>query len=159
MFDRPAKIEKLSLAPYARVLVVADVHGNLPYLRGVLSLAGFGKDDLVIFDGDFLEKGEQSLETLRFVMRLCAEDIELGCDEAVVQHLGETGRRDYAELLLRTAGDGRGFTSCLSASARSLRYRLRCVVKPARKWDGCLLPALAAFLLVVSYGLLSFVPG
>ena len=73
MFDRPAKIEKLSLAPYARVLVVADVHGNLPYLRGVLSLAGFGKDDLVIFDGDFLEKGEQSLETLRFVMRLCAE--------------------------------------------------------------------------------------
>ena len=73
MFDRPAKIEYLSLAPARRVLVVADVHGNLPYLRGVLELASFGGDDLVIFDGDFLEKGPQSLETLRFVMALCAE--------------------------------------------------------------------------------------
>lgn len=42
---------------------------------------------------------------------------------------------------------------------RSLRYRLRCVVNPVRKWDGCLLPALTGFLLVMSYGLLSFVPG
>ena len=95
---------------------------------------------------------------LWLAMRLCAEDIELGCDEAVVQHLDETGRRHYAELLLRTAGDGRGFTTCLSASARSLRCRLRCVMKPVKKWDGCPLPALAAFLLVLSYGLLSFVP-
>ncbi|MBR2582027.1 MAG: metallophosphoesterase [Oscillospiraceae bacterium] len=73
MFDRPAKIEQLSIAPGRRVLVIADVHGNLPYLRGVLELAGFGEDDLVIFDGDFLEKGEQSLDTLRFIMALCAE--------------------------------------------------------------------------------------
>ena len=87
------------------------------------------------------------------------EDIELGCDEAVVQHMDGAGRRDYAELLLRTAGDGRGFTSCLSASARSMRCRMRCVMNPVRKWDGCLLPALTTFLLVVSYGLLSFVPG
>ena len=73
MFDKAAKIEYLPISPERRVLVIADVHGNLPYLRGVLELAGFGGDDLVIFDGDFLEKGEQSLETLRFVMRLCAE--------------------------------------------------------------------------------------
>ena len=96
---------------------------------------------------------------LWLAMRLCAEDIELGCDEAVVQHMDGAGRRDYAELLLRTAGDGRGFTSCLSASARSLRCRMRCVMNPVRKWDGCLLPALTGFLLVMSYGLLSFVPG
>ena len=73
MFDRPAKIESLSIAPGRRVLVIADVHGNLPYLRGVLELSGFGGDDLVIFDGDFLEKGEESLGTLRLVMRLCSE--------------------------------------------------------------------------------------
>ena len=96
---------------------------------------------------------------LWLAMRLCAEDIELGCDEAVVQRLDGTQRRDYAELLLRTAGDGRGFTSCLSASARSLRYRLRCVMTPGRKRDGSLLTGLACFLLIVSYGLLSFVPG
>ena len=73
MSDRPARIESLSLAPERRVLVIADVHGNLPYLRGVLDTARFGGDDLVIFDGDFLEKGEESLATLRFVMKLCAE--------------------------------------------------------------------------------------
>ena len=73
MFKHPAKIEHLSIAPERRVLVIADVHGNLPYLRGVLDISGFGGDDLVIFDGDFLEKGEQSLETLRLVMRLCSE--------------------------------------------------------------------------------------
>ncbi len=72
MFEKKAKIERLSIAPERRVLVIADVHGNLPYLRGVLDRAAFGGDDLVIFDGDFLEKGEQSLETLRFVMALCA---------------------------------------------------------------------------------------
>ncbi len=73
MFDYPARIEQLHIDPARRVLVIADVHGNLPYLRGVLEKAAFGGDDLVIFDGDFLEKGEQSLETLRFVMALCAE--------------------------------------------------------------------------------------
>ena len=73
MYDHPARIETLSLAPYRRVLVISDVHGNLPYLRGLLDKLRFGAGDLVIFDGDFLEKGEQSLETLRFVMALCAE--------------------------------------------------------------------------------------
>ena len=73
MFNQPAKIEQLTIEPGRRVLVIADVHGNLPYLNGVLSVSGFGGDDLAVFDGDFLEKGEQSLETLRLVMRLCAE--------------------------------------------------------------------------------------
>ena len=73
MFDSPARIEKLHIEPGRRVLAVSDVHGCLPYLRGLLEKARFGGDDLLIFDGDFLEKGEQSLGTLRCVMRLCAE--------------------------------------------------------------------------------------
>ena len=72
MFDRTPRIEYASLAPGRRTIVAADVHGNLPYLRGLLDELRFGGDDLLIFDGDFLEKGEQSLETLRFVMALCA---------------------------------------------------------------------------------------
>lgn len=72
MSERKARIEHLSVAPGRRILVIADVHGNLPYLHGVLDKAGFGGDDLVIFNGDFLEKGEHSLETLRYVMALCA---------------------------------------------------------------------------------------
>ena len=82
MFDYPARIEQLHIDPARRVLVIADVHGNLPYLRGVLEKAAFGGDDLVIFDGDFLEKGEQSLETLRFVMALCAASGLSACTPA-----------------------------------------------------------------------------
>ena len=49
-------------------------------------------------------------------MKKSSEDLELSCDEAVVVSLNEGERRRYAELILRTAGDGRGFTTCLSAS-------------------------------------------
>ena len=54
MFDKRAKIENLPLDEARRVLVIADVHGNLPYLRGVLEMASVGGDDLVIFDVDVL---------------------------------------------------------------------------------------------------------
>ena len=72
MPEKKPRIERLSPAPGQRILVVSDVHGNLPYLRGALDRAHFGGDDLLIFDGDFLEKGEQSLDTLHAVMELCA---------------------------------------------------------------------------------------
>ena len=66
-------------------------------------------------------------------MRRSADDIELSCDEAVTLGAGEAERRRYADLILSSAGDGRGFTTCLSARASSLRYRLRHVMKPAAK--------------------------
>ena len=71
--DPPARVERLALDACRRVIVISDVHGNLAYLTALLDRLRPGEDELVIFDGDFLEKGEQSLETLRLVMRLCAE--------------------------------------------------------------------------------------
>ena len=85
MPEKKPRIERLSPAPGQRILVVSDVHGNLPYLRGALDRAHFGGDDLLIFDGDFLEKGEQSLDTLHAVMELCAAGRAMAvcgnCDE------------------------------------------------------------------------------
>lgn len=52
-------------------------------------------------------------------------DLELACDEIVLKNADGTERRRYAELLLSTAGEPRGYTTCLSASAKTLRYRLR----------------------------------
>ena len=72
MPERRAKIEALALEPGRRVLVLSDVHGNVPYLEGVLRRAGFCDADELIIDGDFLEKGEESLRMLRIVMALCA---------------------------------------------------------------------------------------
>lgn len=81
-----------------------------------------------------------------------AEDLELSCDEAVTASLGEGERRRYADLILRTAGDGRGFTTCLSASASALRYRLKSIVQPVRKHSGAVLVGAAAGLLVLLSG-------
>ena len=55
MHDDPARVERLDLAPGRRILVISDIHGNLPYLKGALARAGFSAGDELIFDGDFLE--------------------------------------------------------------------------------------------------------
>lgn len=85
-------------------------------------------------------------------MKRSAEDLELSCDETVLLEAGEEIRRQYADLLLRTAGDERGFTSCLSASADALHYRLKSVVSPVKKPSGALAVALSFFLLCISCG-------
>ena len=91
--------------------------------------------------------------------RKSAEDLELSCDEAVLTGCGEAERQQYARLLLNTAGDGRGFTTCLSAAASSLRYRLKNAVKPAKKTSGALLVGLVFFGLSMSCGYVSLAYG
>jgi len=65
-----ARVQYLSLPPERRTLAVSDIHGNLPYLRALLDKTGFSQRDILLVLGDFVEKGEQSLETLRFLMEL-----------------------------------------------------------------------------------------
>lgn len=96
---------------------------------------------------------------LWLAMRRAAEDAELSCDETVMAGAGEAERRLYAELILSTAGDARGFSTCLSASARGLRYRLRSIVKPENKRSGIMLLSLLSFLLVASCGLICVAVG
>ena len=42
--------------------MISDIHANIPYFEGVLKLAQFSDDDILIIDGDFLEKGPESLK-------------------------------------------------------------------------------------------------
>lgn len=83
--------------------------------------------------------------------RAC-EDLELSCDERVVENLSEEGRRQYASLLLDNASDGRGFTTCLSASAGSLRYRLNRSLRKSNRASGIVLLTLTLFLCILFYG-------
>ena len=71
MDEHMARVLPLRMAPGRRILVVSDIHGNLPYLKGLLDKVGFSDADELIIDGDFLEKGAESLNTLRFLMALC----------------------------------------------------------------------------------------
>ena len=66
-----AKISRPALPEGRRILAISDVHGNLPYLQGLLQKLRFSTDDVLVFVGDIIEKGPQSLQTLRFIMRLC----------------------------------------------------------------------------------------
>lgn len=85
-------------------------------------------------------------------MRQGAEDLELSCDQEVLDWTDETGRQEYARLLLRTAGEQAGFTTCLSASASSLRRRLRRALHPGQRHICGLLVGLTAFALFLTVG-------
>ena len=67
---RPPRIERAEFSPERRVLAVSDVHGNLPYLKGLLEKVRFSADDILVIAGDLLEKGRYSLDTLRYVTAL-----------------------------------------------------------------------------------------
>lgn len=70
LYDRAGIVKRLRLPENKRILVISDIHGNLEYLKGVLAKANFSADDELIIDGDFLEKGSDSLGTLRYIMEL-----------------------------------------------------------------------------------------
>lgn len=67
-----------------------------------------------------------------------AEDLELCCDELATNELTEEHRKNYAGLLLSNAGTAKGFTTCLSASASGLRYRMAQVLHPQKRRAGFL---------------------
>ena len=85
-------------------------------------------------------------------MRKSADDIELSCDETVLLNTDDTARKQYANLLLDTAGDERGFTTCLSATAKAMRYRLQSITKYSKRRSGALIVGAAFFLLCSTCG-------
>ena len=81
-----------------------------------------------------------------------SDDLELSCDEVVLAGQDERRRRDYARLLLQSAAEGRGFTTCLSARGKSLRYRLENVLKPRKRRSGTVLLAGVTLAVFLSWG-------
>lgn len=92
-------------------------------------------------------------------MKKSAEDIELSCDETVLLDADEATRYEYAGLLLKNAGSTKGFTTCLSASANSLRYRLKAVTKPKKMRTGAVIVGVTLFALIMSYGYVALAYG
>ena len=60
-----AVVRSIPFPENGRLLAVSDVHGNLPWLRGLLEKVGFSTDDALVLVGDLVEKGTDSLSTLR----------------------------------------------------------------------------------------------
>ena len=85
-------------------------------------------------------------------MRKSADDFELSCDEMVLREMSEENRKVYAELLLQTVETHRGFTTCLSASASALRYRMRNIMKPRKRIFGGWGIGVVMFVLLMTSG-------
>lgn len=92
-------------------------------------------------------------------MRKSAEDMELSCDETVLLGADDGVRREYAGILLNNAKDQRGFTTCLSASANAMRYRLKHIAKPSRRRSGALAVGLLFFVLSMTSGYVALAYG
>ena len=63
-----ARVIHPEFAPGRRILSVSDIHGNLSFFRGLLEQVKFTPQDILVLDGDILEKGRDSLALLRYVM-------------------------------------------------------------------------------------------
>lgn len=63
-------IQKLHIPTGHRILCISDIHGEYDFLVKGLEAVGFCEDDILFIDGDLIEKGPESLKTLRYVMKL-----------------------------------------------------------------------------------------
>ncbi len=54
-----------------RILIVSDIHGNLPFFLRLMEKVRLTPEDILVLNGDILEKGEDSLALMRHVMALC----------------------------------------------------------------------------------------
>ena len=64
-------VQRVSLPENRRILMTSDIHGHADGLARLLRKAGFGREDILVLVGDYVEKGPQSLKTVRFIMDLC----------------------------------------------------------------------------------------
>ena len=130
--ENTARVIHPEFAAGRRILAVSDIHGNLPFFRGLLQTVRFTPEDILVLDGDMLEKGRDSLALLREIMELSRTHTVYpicgNCD-GLVSNFFETDRWTSA------------FLPAISPSTRrasSASWRMRWVM-----WIGGISPACA----------------
>lgn len=86
-----------------RVIAVSDVHGRGDYLKGLLKSLHFSGRDTLVIVGDLIEKGGNSLETVRYVMRLKQENPN------VYMTMGNVEGSRIGSFFDRSEGNGQRF--------------------------------------------------
>lgn len=71
------RIQKVEADKNTRIIAVSDVHGTADYLEGVLAKVGYTPGDILVIVGDLIEKGPESLKTVRFVQKLMKENAQV----------------------------------------------------------------------------------
>ena len=106
-----AVVKQVEFPAGRRILVISDIHGNLPWFQALLAKAGFSREDILVLVGDLVEKGRDSLATLRYIMELSATHTVYAlcgnCDNLAVDFIygnGELGR-DFYRFYLSVWGE------------------------------------------------------
>lgn len=64
-------IQHADFSPDRRILMISDIHGHCTGFQTLLEKVQFSREDVLVIVGDLIEKGPESLKTLRYVMDLC----------------------------------------------------------------------------------------
>ena len=139
-----------------------------PFL--VLPVRSYSMEDYdQIFEHEAIHIGRKDIETkltviicralnwfnplIHKALKKCCEDLELSCDELTLIDSDAADRTHYAQLLLSSAGEDRGFSSSLAADAATMKYRLENILHPETKKNGALLLAACTVLTLSLPGL------
>lgn len=66
-------IRELKLEKDRRVIITSDVHAHRPLFQELLEKVNYTTEDYLFINGDLCEKGPDSLSTVEFARKLCAE--------------------------------------------------------------------------------------
>lgn len=95
---------------YKKVFACGDSHGNIEQLEQVLSRIPFTDDDLLVFLGDYIDRGDNSIECLKLVMDLSKKEnvvVLRGNHEQMMLEFFDSGfsYNNYKDIWLSNGGD------------------------------------------------------
>lgn len=61
---------KLKIKPKQRILITSDIHGNLELFKKMLRELNFATEDILIINGDIVEKGPDSIGLMLYILEL-----------------------------------------------------------------------------------------
>lgn len=118
---KKATIQYVSFPADRRVIAISDIHGNLPFLKGLLEKIQYSTDDILVLVGDVLEKGHHNLETLRYLVQLSHDHLIYkvagNCDvlyEDVFEIFTRENDEEMLGYLLRRKGTDTGVLNQMS---------------------------------------------
>lgn len=98
------KIEEPVVKAERRTIVISDIHANLKAFKKLLNKVKFTEQDVLILLGDIVEKGEQSLDILRYVMQLSKNHTVYtvcgNCDAIALEILREDKNKELLGYIL-----------------------------------------------------------
>ena len=107
------KIKGAIFVAFRRILAVGDIHGHADQLRTLWKKIAFDdKEDMLVFLGDYIDRGKKSVEALRFVQKQveCHENVHALCgnhEAMMLGYLRTHGLDDFdpMDLWLMNGGD------------------------------------------------------